>query len=122
MRTCLLISDDPDDYAEFSEALYEIARDTVLIAVADANRAAELLAAGTCVPEFVFLNRSVNGTETSNLFAVLSQPRLHEVKLFVWGDLRGLPDAERLRITSSFDLDMTFAALKELLRSIVGPV
>lgn len=118
VRTCLLISDDPDDHVEFSEALYEISDDAVLIAVSDVRKALDLLILRKCVPEFVFVHVGIAAFEPDVFFETLeSHKHLSKVKVIAFGDGDSL---SALRFTSFFNSDMSFSELKENLRSILG--
>lgn len=122
VRICLLISDDPDDYVELSEALYEVTADVVLVAVADLKKAAELLAVTKCTPEYIFLNLSMTGADNMLFFNALSRKELANTKVFAWGDARDLSDAARHRVFAFLDLNVSYVELKELLKNILANV
>src|SRR5688572_26524082 len=52
----LLITDDPDDYVEFSSALDEISSDAILLTIANGQKAAKVLEENIFVPYCVLIN------------------------------------------------------------------
>src|SRR5688500_13634794 len=98
VRTCLLISDDPDDHIEFSEALYEISDDTVLISVADLKKAMELLSLKRCIPEYIFLNIAMSGFNPDDLFSSMDEPELKHIQVIAYGESRHFSNLCKHRI------------------------
>ena len=120
VRTCLLISDDPDDHIEFSEALYEISDDTVLVTVSGIKKAAELLRLRKCTPEFIFLNAGISDFDSKTFFAMLHNDELlRKVKVILYGD--PMPDMVS-SIAVVLDPDLTYSELKEVLKKEIGRV
>jgi hypothetical protein len=118
VRTCLLISDDPDDHVEFSEALYDISDDTVLVTVSDIGKAIDLVAVKKCVPEFILLNVAIPEFRPDKFFDALNDdPALKNVQVITYGD--GDP-IHSPRITAFLDQDVSYSELKETLRRVIG--
>ena len=51
VKTCLLITDDPDDHQAFSEAFAEVSEETIVLIVLDSQKALEMLRAKKHVPD-----------------------------------------------------------------------
>ena len=118
VRTCLLISDDPDDHVEFSEALYEISDDTVLVTVSDVNKAIDLLKLKKCLPEFVFVHLGIPAFEPDIFFEALEgDATLSKVKVIAYGESDAVTTATRF--TAFFNSDMNYSELKDALRGIL---
>ncbi len=118
VRTCLLISDDPDDHIELSEALYEISDDTVLVAVSDVGKALDLLSANKCVPEFILLNLIISELIAQEFFnAIEANPALSHVRVIVFGEAEVIKHA---RVAAVLDTDLTYSELKEALRELIS--
>lgn len=117
VRTCLLISEDPDDHVEFSEALYEIADDIVLMAVSDAGKAMDLLTFKRCIPDYIILSGGIGSLEADRFFAVLdSDPLLKEIMVIAYGEW----DSLRLpRGGATIGMDLSFSELKDALRRAI---
>ena len=121
VRTCLLISDDPDDHMELSEALNEISKDTVLVAVAHPEKALAMLGLKRCIPDYIFLNLAVNGFSPDVFFATLdADVELMNVRVIAYGEI---PDFEKLnkhRVTGFINSDVSYTELRESLGKIMG--
>jgi hypothetical protein len=121
VKTCLLISDDPDDHIEFSEALYDISDEIVVMTVLDFRKAIDLLITKKCVPEFVVLNLAVSDFAADNFFAVLrNDPWLKNVKVIAYGDGVELKRDDSARINRFIDDDLPFSELKKELKAILA--
>lgn len=117
IRTALLVSDDPDDPVEFSEALYQISDDTVLVTVSDVNKAIDLLRLKHCVPDFVFVNTAIEGFAPDRFFDTLEHdPGLRGVKVLVFGDPVSY-DSDR--IMARLYGHLSFSRLKKALSDMI---
>lgn len=118
VRTCLLISDDPDDHLEFSEALYEVSDDAVLIAVSDVQKAIDLLKHKKCVPEFIFLYLDIPAFEPDIFFEALQDDeQLAKVKIITYGTEEQVTHSPL--ITTFLNSDMNYSELKDALRGLL---
>ncbi|MDQ2656216.1 MAG: hypothetical protein M3Y60_02260 [Bacteroidota bacterium] len=117
VRTCLLISDDPDDHLELSEALYEISDDTVLVTVSDVNKALDLLTANKCIPEFILLNLIISGLVIQEFLNVLdANPALSRVRIIAYGESATVQSG---RFAAILGADLTYSELKEALKKLI---
>lgn len=121
VRTCLLISDDPDDHIEFSEALYEIASDAVLMTVSDVQKAVQVLILKKCTPEYVFLNVGMPGLTLDEFFSALNHDAtLTNITIIAFGDNIDRDSINTSRITTFIDEGLSFSELKNELRKVIG--
>ena len=121
VRTCLLISDDPDDHIEFSEALYEISTDTVLMTVSDVQKAVELLILRKCVPEYVFLNLGMADLNAAEFFSALSHDGiLTNISIIAFGESTEANTLEMSRAVKFIDDGLSFSELKKELRKALS--
>ena len=87
LKTCLLITDDPDDHQVFSEALAEIIPDTIVIAILNAESAWRLLSERKHVPDYIFVDLTTYGIDaTAFLNALKTDPVLKNITTVVYGD------------------------------------
>ena len=63
LKTCLLVTDDPDDHQAFSEALSEISLNTILVVILDSKQASLLLKTKKLIPDYIFVDMSMQGIE-----------------------------------------------------------
>lgn len=86
VKTCLLVTDDPDDHQAFSEALTEISSKTVVLIVLDSEKALELLTSKRHIPDYMFVDLSMHGIKSNSfLKAVQSDPEIRSVPAVVYG-------------------------------------
>lgn len=121
VRTCLLISDDPDDHVEFSEALYDISDDTILITVSDAHKAVDLLMLKKCIPEFLLLNLGTSGFIAKEFFSAIARDStLSNIHIIAFGDTLDTQNIDKSRIKTFLDDGMSFSEIKKALKMIIG--
>jgi hypothetical protein len=117
VRTCLLISDDPDDQVEFSEALNDFADDTILVSVSDFKKALDFLTLRKCVPEFILLNLAIPDFRPDKFFdALTDDPLLKDVRVIAYGESEPVRSP---RIAAFLDPDMSYSELKAALKKVL---
>ena len=121
VKTCLLISDDPDDHIEFSEALNEVSEQFVMITVSDVGKAIDFLVHKKCVPELVLLNLGIADFSSHAFFCALDgDPLLQDIRIVAYGDTVDSQNVELSRVNRFIHNDVTFSELKKELASIVA--
>ena len=120
VRTCLLVSDDPDDHIEFSEALYEISDDIVLVSVAHPEKALGLLALRQCFPSFIFLNLEMNGFQPDDFIKSIEENQdLDGIDLIAYGEYGDYDKLKTRRVSAFINSDMSYTELRNFLQKIV---
>ena len=113
--TCLLVTNDPDDFLEFSEALNEISKDAILVAVADTARAITLLVDKLQTPDFIFLNLSMyGGRPESFLKQVKENKKLSKVCVVGYGDSVSL-NGTKSHVSHFLNDNFSYTDLKKFL-------
>jgi CheY-like chemotaxis protein len=120
LRTFLLVSDDPDDQLEFSEALYEVSSDTILINVAHAEKAMAFLDKKVCLPEYIILDLSVNGVDPNEFLTKLEKdPLLQRIPVIAYGDYSDFDKIKSNGISAFLNRDSSYSDLRVFLTRIV---
>ena len=120
LRTCLLVSDDPDDHIEFSEALYEISDDIILVTVTHPGKAVNLLALRQCIPAYIFVNLEMNGFDPDDfLRAIDANPDLEGIELIAYGDYGDYQKLQTRRVTAFMNNQMNYTELRNFLKKVV---
>lgn len=119
VRTCLLVSDDPDDHIEFSEALSEISDETVVMSVSDPKKAIEVLLLKKCTPEYLLLNLAMADFSPESFFDALQGDSLKSVLVIAYGEVMDINSVRHPRIDRFLDDGMSFSELKKALKAIV---
>jgi CheY-like chemotaxis protein len=123
VKTCLLVSDDPDDHIEFSEALYEISNDIVLVTVTHPQKAIDLLKMRKCNPDYIFFNLEMNGFNPDEfLLAIEEDPEFENIPLIAFGEYGDYDKLKSRRISSFLNSDTSFSELRNFLTKIVKEV
>ena len=119
-RTCLLVSDDPDDQIEFDEALQEISSDIILVTVTDVSKAIDFLTLGQCVPAFVFLNVETDGFDPEDLLrTVAANPDLERIKFITYGEYGDHDKLPVTRITTFLNNEVNYTDLRNFLERLM---
>ena len=121
VRTCLLISDDPDDHAEFSEALYEISDDIILMTVSDVKKAIDLLLYKKCFPEYVFFNVGMSDfTPDEFVSAIHADTSLANISVIAYGENIQPLSTGTSRITRFLTDGLSFSEFKRELKKVLA--
>lgn len=121
VRTCLLVSDDPDDHIEFSEALYEISNDVILVTVTHPGKAIELLALRQCVPAYIFLNLEMTGYDADDfLTAIEANGDLEGIEIIAYGEYSDYDKLKTRRISAFLNHQMSYTELRNFLQKVVA--
>ena len=120
LRTCLLISDDPDDHLEFSEAMYEVSNDTILISLVNARKAMDLLKANICVPDFIFFDLSDGVHADVFLTAMQKNPIMENVPVIVYGDYSEYERITTLGVAAYLNKDYSYSDLRAFLKKVLN--
>jgi hypothetical protein len=111
----LFISDDPDDYQTYQEAIDEISRDIVLVNIGDSKKAMRYLRQIQILPDYLFIDLTMPDSYASLFMEVNTNSRLKRVPTIAVVD-----DESRRQVDSQFfliDKSIDFAELKnELVR------
>jgi CheY-like chemotaxis protein len=120
VKTCLLVTDDPDDQNAFSEAIREYSENIIVLIVLDSQKALDLIQSKKHVPDYLFLDLSMLGIRINNFLKVLdADPLLKQIPTIAYGEqvtFEKIDHAGRLRF---FTKDYEYSELKKFLRTIL---
>ncbi|MEX2234197.1 MAG: hypothetical protein WD824_18680 [Cyclobacteriaceae bacterium] len=121
VKTCLLVSDDPDDHIEFSEALYEISNDIVVISVTHPKKALDLLSMKKCRPDFIFVNLEMNGCSPDEFLTAIEKDHdLENIRLIAFGEYGEYDKIKTRRISCFMNNDISFSELRNFLAKVIN--
>jgi CheY-like chemotaxis protein len=118
VKTCLLVTDDPDDHHAFSEALAEISENTIVLNILDSQKAISFLLSKRHTPDFIFLDLSMHGIRINTfLKSMKADTNINKVPAVVYGDQAtfGKIDGNFSDLTF-FNKDYQYSELKEFLK------
>lgn len=119
VKTCLLVTDDPDDHHAFSEAFSEISENAVVLIVLDSQKALTLLKGRRHTPDYVFLDLSMHGIRVNTfLNAMRGNTELTETPTVVYGNEGDLDKIDRRDGLMFFSKQYEYSELREFLRKL----
>jgi CheY-like chemotaxis protein len=120
IKTCLLVTDDPDDHLAFSEALKEISEQTTVMIILDSQKALDLITFKKHVPDYIFLDLSTHGIRINTFLKTLhADPKLVSIPIVVYGDQKSFEKVEDKDRVSFFSKDYEYTDLKKFLKEML---
>ncbi|HEY0744824.1 MAG TPA: hypothetical protein VGD40_25330 [Chryseosolibacter sp.] len=118
VKTCLLITDDPDDHQAFSEAFAEVSEETIVLIVLDSQKALEMLRAKKHAPDFIFLDLSMHGIRINTFlkFIKAEDQTLTQVPVVVYGEVAEFYKLEYVSEVTFFNKEYEYSELRDFLR------
>lgn len=119
VKTCLLVTDDPDDHHAFSEAFSEISDDAVVLIVLDSQKALTLMKGRRHTPNYVFLDLSMHGIRVNTfLSAIRGSAELREMPTVVYGNEGDLEKIDQRDGLMFFSKQYEYSELREFLKKL----
>ncbi len=116
-KTCLLVTDDPDDHQAFTEALSEISSQTVVLIVLESEKALALMKSKRHIPDYIFVDLSMQGIRTNTfLKSIKSDPDIHAVPTVVYGTKPAFDRIEHTGDLIFFNKEYEYSELRNFLR------
>lgn len=120
VKTCLLVTDDPDDHQAFSEAFSDVSSEAIVLNVLDSAKALALLNFKKHIPDYFFLDLSMNGIRINTfLKAVRSDPAISAIPTVLYGletDIDKVDDRAGLVF---FNKEYGYTDLRNFLRQFI---
>ena len=116
LKTFLLISDDPDDHFEFSEALHEAAPDCVLVSVFDSQKVPDIIASKRVQPDVIFLDLSMTHSNQTELEVLIEQDGYAHITFIPYG---GEFSPGEKNVKKLLHKDFSYSELKDFLRLVL---
>ncbi len=122
LKTCLLITDDPDDHQAFTEALSEISAKAIVLNVVDSEKALDFLKIKKHTPDYIFIDLSMHGIRINSfLKAVKSDIDLSLVPTVVYGQEKDFIKIENPEKVVFFIKDYEYSHLRDFLKNFIKP-
>jgi CheY-like chemotaxis protein len=120
VKTCLLVTDDPDDHHAFSEALAEISENTIILNILDSQKAISFLLSKRHTPDYIFLDLSMHGIRINTfLKSIKGDIDVNKVPAVVYGDRATFSKIDgNFSDLTFFNKDYQYSELKEFLKRI----
>lgn len=120
LKTCLLVTDDPDDHQSFSEALAEISDNAILIVILDSKKASLLLREKKHIPDYIFVDLSMHGIHIHDFMNVVRlDSALNNIPVILYGEKDELLKVPNPDFASFFSKDYNYAELRKFLINLL---
>lgn len=120
VRTCLLVSPDPDDQVEFTEALYEISEDITVLVVPDPRKAADLVLSKRLIPDYIIIDLEINGGHDRFFEKLSKDPAFDKIFIIAYADFSEYEQDKSTRISAFLERDSSYSSIKTFLGKFVG--
>jgi CheY-like chemotaxis protein len=120
IKTCLLVTDDPDDHQAFSEAFSEISANAIVLIVLDSEKALQLLKSGKYIPDHIFLDLSMHGIRINTfLKSINNDPAIRDIPTVVYGNQAAFLKIEYTDGLQFFNKEYDYSELKKFLTAFI---
>jgi hypothetical protein len=123
VKTCLLITDDPDDHQAFTEAIAKLSELITVLIVVDSEKALTLVSSGKHIPDYVLIDLSIISSDTDNFIRDLrSALRSATVPVLLYGQPLQFAELSPQRFLTFLPKEYEYSKLQSVLRDfILGP-
>ena len=119
VKTCLLVSDDPDDHQLLSEAIKEISEEIVLTILLEGDHLIQMLVDKKIQPDFIVLDTAVVSTKVDLITKLGSIKKLKHVPIILYADDGdGQPDYPAHLVLSKM---LKYSELRSKLKMLLTP-
>lgn len=120
VRICLLVSDDPDDHMEFSEALDEIDGDLVVLLISDGRKVPDLVLSKRLIPDYLFIDAGLNGYRWNEFFSKLEDDAdFGKMFVLAYGDESDYPKIRSKRVSAFLERDSGYSDIRKFLGKVI---
>jgi DNA-binding NtrC family response regulator len=121
LKTCLLITDDPDDHDAFSEALSEISSQLVLIVISNSEKALEVLKSKKYRPDYIFVDLCMHGIRANSfLKAMNNEIELAHIPIILYGDKTNIEKIKYHSPLPFLSKNYSYTELRKFLKRIIA--
>lgn len=116
VKTCLLVTDDPDDHQAFSEAFSDVSSEAIVLNVLDSAKALLLLNSKKHIPDYLFLDISMHGIRINSfLKAARSDPAISRIPTVLYGLEADISKVDEPRDMIFFNKEYGYTDLRNFL-------
>ena len=116
VKTCLLVTDDPDDHQAFSEVASEISEETVVLIILDSQKAHLLLKEKSYVFDYIFLDLFTHGIRINSFLNVIQNDLDIRSEIIVYGDKSNFDKILNPKGLIFFNKEYEYSELRDFLK------
>jgi hypothetical protein len=117
VKTCLLITDDPDDHQAFTEAIAKLSDQITVLIVVDSKKGLALVTSGKYVPDYLLIDLTSIG---SDLEAFTAQLRSASMPVLLYGQPSQLAEISAHRFLTFLPKEYEYSRLQSVLRDFIN--
>jgi hypothetical protein len=115
VKTCLLVTDDPDDHQAFSEAASEISEGAIVLIILESQKALELLKTKAHKFNYIFLDLSMHGIRINTFLKILQNELKLDAGIAVYGSEVDFSSIENPTKLAFFSKEYEYSELRDFL-------
>lgn len=120
VKTCLLVTDDPDDHQAFSEAFSDVSREAIVLNVLDSNKALNLLQSKKHIPDYFFIDLSMHGMRVNTFLKIFrNDPSISKIPTVLYGLESDIDKVDDRRDLLFFNKEFGYAELRNFLKKFI---
>lgn len=121
VKTCLLVTDDPDDHQAFSEAVSEISPTAIVLIVLSSEKAMELLRSKKLYPDYIFLDISMYGVKINSFLKMIKNDEdFKHTPTMAYGDVTDFGKVEHSDELTFFNKEYQYSELQNFLKTFIN--
>ena len=119
-KVLLMLTDDPDDYTDFSSMLEELSSEAILVAIASANKASRLLQETALVPACIVLSLSLYEVNVPEFLQRVNETnRLSETRKVLYGTKEAYEKVKAHSSVDFLDTDLSYTEIQAFLQKVL---
>lgn len=117
----MLITDDPDDHNEISEAIARISENIVVVIILDSDQAGRVLSAKAHVPDFLIIDLAMEGLNINAMLELIrSDAKLSRIPILTYGEPSQYAEIVDRQSLTFFAKEYEFSKLHSVLSDFLG--
>ena len=121
IKTCLLVTDDPDDHQTFSDAFADVSSEAIVLNVVDSLKALELVKSFKHIPDFFIVDVSMHGMRIDDfLKAIRNDDVVSSIPTVLYGFESDMENVDHHPGTLFFNKEYRYTELRNFLRRLIG--
>ena len=121
VKTCLLVTDDPDDHQTFSDAFADVSSDAVVLNVVDSSKAMELIRSHKHIPDFIIVDVSMHGMRINAFLKVIrADDLISQIPTVLYGFESDMESVDHHPGTLFFNKEYRYTDLRNFLKGLIA--
>lgn len=121
LRTCLVLSEDPDHHVEIAEAMGQASEEVVVLITTQPDSVLKILSERSLRPELLIIDLTISGLDPDLFLEKLEAKNLHQdLLLILYGESEDHPHFQHPSWSFALSGDITYLNLRKVLRTFIN--